>query len=210
MKKSDYAFIAPSWLRLIKFLARNLSTMSLRLAALVVDAVGTVVAELVLAGQVAVYCTAESWADLQLLNVFKQVFFLALTELASSRALQLVISDFMAKASVQQVQESSVLQVVTFSSKLVMVSEQLPVKVELMVISSQLDSMLELQLDKVDPSLAALVADLPLAEQVGLVRFPPTASVRIAASLAKLSFFSFFFLTMLAWLCALFSCFLKL
>ena len=57
-------------------------------------------------------------------------------------------------------QESSVLQVVTLFSKVVMVSEQAPVRVELMVISWQLDSMLELQLDNTEPWLAALLADL--------------------------------------------------
>ena len=67
---------------------------------------------------------------------------------------------FMLKASVQQVQESSVLQVVTLFLKVVMVSEQAPVRVALMVISWQLDSMLELQPDKTEPWLAALLDDL--------------------------------------------------
>ena len=67
---------------------------------------------------------------------------------------------FMAKAAVQQVQESSVLQVVTLFLKVVMVSEQAPVRVALMVISWQLDSMVELQLDKTEPWLAAVLADL--------------------------------------------------
>ena len=80
-------------MRFIKFLARNFSTRFLRLADLVVEAVATVVAELVWAGHVAVYWTAESWADLQLENVFKQLFFFALTASASSLALHFVMSD---------------------------------------------------------------------------------------------------------------------
>ena len=52
--------MALRWLLLIRFLARNLSTMFLCLADLVVEAVAMVVAELVSVGQVAVYSTAES------------------------------------------------------------------------------------------------------------------------------------------------------
>ena len=66
----------------------------------------------------------------------------------------------MLNASVQQVQESSVLHVVTLLSKESMVSEQAPVKVVLMVISGQLEEMVELQEDKVEPWPAALLADL--------------------------------------------------
>ena len=58
--------------------------MFLRFADLVVEAVAMLVAELVCVGQVAVYSTAESCAFLQSPNVFKQVFFLAFTEFASS------------------------------------------------------------------------------------------------------------------------------
>ena len=78
---------------LIRFLARNFSTMFLRFADLVVEAVAMLVAELVCVGQVAVYSIAESCAFLQSANMFKQVFFLAFTEFASSTALHLVMAD---------------------------------------------------------------------------------------------------------------------
>jgi hypothetical protein len=109
--------------------------------------------------------------------VFKQVFFLAFTEFASSTALHLVMSDlninisrkqicrtfityFIANASVQQAQVPLVLQAVILASNVVMVSEHVPVKVELMVTVSQLVAMVVLQLARVEPLEAALDADL--------------------------------------------------
>ena len=53
-----------------------------------------------------------------------------------------------------------VLQVATLVSNVVMVSEHVPVKVELRVTVSQLVVMLVLQLDRVEPWEAALEADL--------------------------------------------------
>ena len=67
---------------------------------------------------------------------------------------------FIAKASVQQEHKSLVLQAVTLVSKVVMVSEHVPDNVELMVISSQLLAMVVLQLDRMEPWVAALEADL--------------------------------------------------
>ena len=52
------------------------------------------------------------------------------------------------------------LQVVTLVSNVVMVSEHVPVKVELMVMVSQLVAMVVLQLDRVEPVEPALEADL--------------------------------------------------
>ena len=66
----------------------------------------------------------------------------------------------MANASVQQEHESLLLHAVTLVSKVVMVSEHVPDKVELMVMSSQLVAMLVLQLDRTEPWVAALEADL--------------------------------------------------
>ena len=76
--------------------------MFLRFADLVVEAVAMLVAELVCVGQVAVYSTAESCAFLQSPNVFKQVFFLAFTEFASSTALHLVMADLNTNVSRKQ------------------------------------------------------------------------------------------------------------
>ena len=53
-----------------------------------------------------------------------------------------------------------VLQVATLVSNVVMVSEHVPVKVELMVMVLQLVAMQVLQLARVDPSEAALEANL--------------------------------------------------
>ena len=66
----------------------------------------------------------------------------------------------MANASVQQEHESLLLHAVTLVSKVVIVSEHVPDKVELMVMSSQLVAMLVLQLDRTEPWVAALEADL--------------------------------------------------
>ena len=100
--------------------------------------------------------------------VFKQVFFLAFIEFASSTALHFVMADlninisrkqlcrsfltyFIANASVQQEHAPLVLQqAVIFASNVVIVSEHVPVKVELRVMVSQLVVMLVLQLDRVD------------------------------------------------------------
>ena len=70
------------------------------------EAVATVVAELVWDGHVAVYWTAESWADLQPENVFKQLFFFALTASASSLALHFVMSD-LKKREIEMVDNSA-------------------------------------------------------------------------------------------------------
>ena len=67
---------------------------------------------------------------------------------------------FIANASVQQEHAPLLLHAVILASNVVMVSEHVPVKVELMVMVSQLVAMLVLQLAKVDPWEAALEADL--------------------------------------------------
>ena len=118
---------------------------------------------------------------------------------------------------------------VTFDSKAVIVEEQEPVRVELMVISLQLVEIEVLQPASVDPTEDAKEADLveglirivkknlryyllfeDVEEHDGSERFPPTISVRIRASFMNIVLLEFFFLTMLAIFSALFSCFLKL
>ena len=74
--------------------------------------------------------------------------------------MSLCLTYFIAKASVQQEHESLVLHAVTLVSKVVIVSEQVPDKVELIVMSSQLEAMVVLQLDRMEPWVAALEADL--------------------------------------------------
>lgn len=115
-------------------------------------------------------------------------------------ALQAVISAFIATASVQQLQPV-LLHSDTFDSKAVIVEEQEPVRVELMVISLQLVEIDVLQPASVDPAEDAKEADLlfeDVEEHDGLERFPPTTSVRIRASFMNIVLLEFFFLTMLA------------
>lgn len=125
---------------------------------------------------------------------------MVLTLSDSSRALQAVISTFMATASVQQLQPAF-LHSETLDSKAVIVEEQEPVRVVLMVISLQLVEIEVLHPASVDPAEDAKEADLvfeDVEEHEGSERFPPTISVRIRASFMNIVLFDFFFLTMFA------------
>lgn len=146
---------------------------------------------------------------MHVLNVFRHFFFLVFTLSDSFKALHLLIPDFIAAASFQQVQ-SEPLHSAILASKAFMLSEHVPVNVVLIEIFSQLVEMVLLQLARMLPLDAAVSPDLVLVKHEGVLRSPPTTSVRITASFWNIPLLSFFFFTILAWFLALFSCFLKL
>merc|ERR1719464_1447108 len=147
------------------------------------------------AGQVAVSSTAASRACLHSLNLLRQEVFGPCTLSISVLASQELRSDFMAKASVQQVQSSLVLQPSTLVWNVSIFVLQSPETDASMLMSAQLSSMLALQFFKVAPEAEA---DLAFELQTGAETSPPTASSRMRASLTKPSFFSFFLRTVLA------------
>ena len=129
----------------------------------------------------------------------------------------------MAKASVQQVQSSLVLQPSTLVWNVSIFVLQSPDTDASMLMSAQLSSMLALQFFKVAPEAEADLnvqnsyklqhilgncnyTNLATELQTGAEISPPTASSRMRASLTKPSFFSFFLRTILAQFSALLSC----